>query len=220
MDGWGIDVIIGGSQKAVMIPPGLAYCAVSDRAWQRMESSKNPRYYFDLRKERKNAAKGESSFTPAIALIAALGAALKYLADSAGGDMAAGRDALIANAQLAADMTRAAAQAMGLKLFAQAPHSAALTAIVAPAGLDSSVIVKAFRERFGAVIANGQGDMKGKMFRIAHIGYYDYLDTIGIIAGLEQIMASVAPGKTSFGKAVAAAQEVYANATAPVAVTA
>jgi aspartate aminotransferase-like enzyme len=220
VDGWGIDVIIGGSQKAVMIPPGLAYCAVSDRAWQRMESSKNPRYYFDLRKERKNAAKGESSFTPAIALIAALGAALKFLADSAGGDMAAGRDALIANAQLAADMTRAAAQAMGLKLFAQAPHSAALTAIVAPAGLDSSVIVKAFRERFGAVIANGQGDMKGKMFRIAHIGYYDYLDTIGIIAGLEQIMASVAPEKTSFGKAVAAAQEVYANATAPVAVTA
>jgi aspartate aminotransferase-like enzyme len=82
------------------------------------------------------------------------------------------------------------------------------------------VIVKAFRERFGAVIANGQGDMKGKMFRIAHIGYYDYLDTIGIIAGLEQIMASVAPGNASFGKGVAAAQEVYANATAPVAVTA
>ena len=82
------------------------------------------------------------------------------------------------------------------------------------------MIVKAFRERFGAVIANGQGDMKGKMFRIAHIGYYDYLDTIGIIAGLEQIMASVAPGSASFGKAVAAAQEVYANATVPVAVTA
>ncbi len=220
VDGWGIDVIIGGSQKAVMIPPGLAYCAVSDRAWQRMETTKNPRYYFDLRKERKNAAKGESSFTPAIALIAALGAALKYIAEAGGGDMAAGRDALIGNAQLAADMTRAAADAMGLKLFPQAPQSAALTAIVPPAGLDSSAIVKAFRDRFGAVIANGQGDMKGKMFRIAHIGYYDYLDTIGIIAGLEQIMASLAPGKTSFGKAVAAAQEVYANAAAPVAVTA
>ena len=141
-----------------MIPPGLAYCAVSERAWQRMESTKNPRYYFDLRKERKNAAKGESSFTPAIALIAALGAALNYLREAGGGDMAAGRDALIANAELAAEMTRAAAGALGLGLFAQAPASAALTAIVPPAGLDSGVIVKAFRERFNAVIANGQGD--------------------------------------------------------------
>jgi aspartate aminotransferase-like enzyme len=220
VDGWGIDIILGGSQKAVMIPPGLAFCSVSDRAWQRMETTKNPRYYFDLRKERKNAAKGESSFTPAISLIAGLGAALNYLRETGGGNMAAGRDALIANAQLAADMTRAAADAMGLKLFPQAPQSAALTAIMPPAGLDSSVIVKAFRERFGAVIANGQGDMKGKMFRIAHLGYYDYLDTIGIIAGLEQIMASIAPGNASFGKAVAAAQEVYATATAPVAVTA
>jgi aspartate aminotransferase-like enzyme len=79
VDGWGIDVIIGGSQKAVMIPPGLAYCAVSDRAWQRMETSRSPRYYFDLRKERKSAAKGESAYTPAVALIAALGAALDYM---------------------------------------------------------------------------------------------------------------------------------------------
>lgn len=220
VDGWGVDVIIGGSQKAVMIPPGLAYCAVSERAWQRMETTKNPRYYFDLRKERKNAAKGESSFTPAIALIAGLGAALKYLREAGGGDMAAGRDLLISNAELAAEMTRAAAGALGLKLFAQAPASAALTAIVPPAGLDSSVIVKAFRERFNAVIANGQGDMKGSMFRIAHIGYYDYLDTIGIISGLEQVLASVAPGKVRFGAGVAAAQEVYARATSPVAANA
>src|SRR5436190_7141170 len=89
VDGWGIDVIIGGSQKAVMIPPGLAYCAVSERAWQRMETSKNPRYYFDLRKERKAAANGESAYTPAVALIAALGAALDYIAAGAGGDIAA-----------------------------------------------------------------------------------------------------------------------------------
>src|SRR5437868_13736289 len=102
VDGWGIDVIIGGSQKAVMIPPGLAYCAVSDRAWQRMESAKNPRYYFDLRKERKSAAKGESAFTPATALIAGLAASLDYIRAAGGGDLAAGRDALIANAELAA----------------------------------------------------------------------------------------------------------------------
>src|SRR5437660_8763729 len=113
VDGWGIDVIIGGSQKAVMIPPGLAYCAVSDRAWQRMETTKNPRYYFDLRKERKSAAKGESAYTPAVALIAALGAAFDYIRSSGNGDLAAGRDALIHNAEVVAEMTRAAVQAFG-----------------------------------------------------------------------------------------------------------
>ena len=91
MDAWGVDVLIGGSQKAVMIPPGLSYLAVSDRAWELMEISLNPRYYFDLRKERKNAAKGESAYTPAVALIAALGAALDYIAAQADGDLAQGR---------------------------------------------------------------------------------------------------------------------------------
>ncbi|HET9086644.1 MAG TPA: aminotransferase class V-fold PLP-dependent enzyme, partial [Acidobacteriaceae bacterium] len=87
MDGWGVDVLIGGSQKAVMIPPGLAYLAVSERAWKRMETTKNPRYYFDLRKERKVAAKGESAYTPGVALIAGLGAALDYIAAQADGDL-------------------------------------------------------------------------------------------------------------------------------------
>src|SRR5437660_1484989 len=117
VDAWGIDVIIGGSQKVVMIPPGLAYCAVSDRAWQRMEAAKNPRYYFDLRKERKNGAKGESSYTPSTALVAALSTALDYVQEQGRGDLAAGRDLLIRNAETAAAMTRAAAQALGLKLF-------------------------------------------------------------------------------------------------------
>src|SRR2546421_7055868 len=102
VDGWGIDVIIGGSQKAVMIPPGLAYCAVSDRAWQRMETTKNPRYYFDLRKERKSAAKGESAYTPAVALIAGLGAALDYIAANANGNLGEGTKQLIANAETCA----------------------------------------------------------------------------------------------------------------------
>src|SRR5256886_5849795 len=117
VDGWGIDMLIGGSQKAVMIPPGLAYVSVSERAWQAMESAKSPRYYFDLRKERKSAAKGESAFTPATSLIAAFGAALDYIASQAGGDLARGREALIANAEMAAAMTRAAATALGLELF-------------------------------------------------------------------------------------------------------
>jgi aspartate aminotransferase-like enzyme len=145
VDGWGIDVIIGGSQKALMIPPGLAYCAVSERAWKRMETAKSPRYYFDFRKERKAAAKGESAYTPATSLFAALGAALDFIRQMGNGDLAAGRKALVDNAELAAEMTRAGVKALGLKLFSSAP-GAALTAVNAPAGLDSSKMVKEFRE--------------------------------------------------------------------------
>src|SRR5574341_1088655 len=186
-DAWGVDVMIGGSQKAVMIPPGLAYCSVSERAWQRMESATSPRYYFDLRRERKAAAKGESSFTPATSLVAALGAALDYIRAAGEGDLAAGRDALILNAELAAAMTRATAEALGLTLFARSSPAAALTAILPPAGVESGVIVKAFRESFGAVVANGQGETKGRLFRLAHLGYYDYLDTFAILGALEQV---------------------------------
>jgi aspartate aminotransferase-like enzyme len=212
VDGWGIDVIIGGSQKAVMIPPGLAYLSLSDRAWKAAETSKNPRYYFDLRKERKNAQKGESSYTPAVALIAALGAALDYIAAQAGGDLAAGRDALIDNAETCAAMTRAAVQALGLELYGPGHYSAAATAILPPAGVDSGVIVKELKSRFAAIVTNGQGEMKGKIFRIAHIGLFDYMDTIAIIGALEQVAASKLnlPG-FAFGHALAAAQRVYAE---------
>jgi aspartate aminotransferase-like enzyme len=210
VDGWGIDVIIGGSQKALMIPPGLAYCAVGERAWKRMETAKNPRYYFDFRKERKAAAKGESSYTPATSLFAALGAALDFIRQMGEGDLVAGRKALIDNAELAAEMTRAGAKALGLKLFTSA-SGAALTAIDPPAGVDSSAIVKAFRESFSAVVANGQGEMKGKLFRIAHIGYYDYLDTVGILAALEHVLSSVTGKSVQYGTSVRAAQEVFAR---------
>src|SRR6266704_3055410 len=209
VDGGGIDVIIGGSQKAVMIPPGLAYCGVSDRAWQRMETAKNPRYYFDLRKERKNGAKGESSYTPATALVAALATALDYIREQGGGDLAAGRKLLVDNAETAAAMTRAAAKALGLKLFSTSP-GAALTAVASPEGVDSSDIVKAFRNRFGAVIANGQGEMKGQLFRIAHLGFYDYLDTISIIGALEHVLAGMGRA-VELGAGLRAAQQVYAE---------
>ncbi len=214
VDGWGIDIIIGGSQKALMIPPGLAYLAVSERAWQRMEEPHAPAYYFDLRKERKSAAKGESAYTPAIALVAAMSATLDFIAQGGGGDLASGRDALIRNAQVAAAMTRAAAQALGLKLYANSPCDA-LTAIIPPHNLDSGIMVKDFRERFDAVVANGQGEMKGKLFRIAHLGYYDYLDTIGIIGALEHVLAkAVRPAHIEFGTGLRAAQAVYAQAVA------
>ena len=213
VDGWGIDVIIGGSQKALMIPPGLAYCAVSERAWKRMETAKSPRYYFDFRRERKAAAKGESAYTPATSLFAALGAALDFIRQMGDGDLVAGRKALINNAELAAEMTRAGAQALGLKLFAPSAPAAALTAIQSPSGVDSGAIVKQFRESFAAVVANGQSEMKGQLFRIAHLGYYDYLDTVGILAALEHVLASVTGQPVEYGAAVRAAQEVYAKAT-------
>jgi len=210
VDGWGIDVIIGGSQKALMIPPGLAYCAVSEAAWQRMESTKSPRYYFDFRRERKAVAKGESAYTPATSLFAALGAALDFIRQMGDGDLVAGRRALIESAELAAAMTRAGAQALGLKLFSPSCPAAALTAIASPPGIDSGAIVKEFREGFDAVVANGQGEMKGKLFRIAHLGYYDYLDTIGILAALEHVVARIGQ-PAEFGVAIRAAQEVYAR---------
>ena len=210
VDGWGVDVIIGGSQKALMMPPGLAYCAVSERAWKHMDKTLSPRYYFDLRKERKSAAKGETAYTPATSLFAALGAALEFVRGMGNGDLAKGREELVNNAELCAEMTRAGAKALGLKLYAASP-AAALTAICAPEGIDSSKIVKEFREAFDAVVANGQGEMKGKLFRVAHIGYYDYLDTIGILGALEHVLAKVTGKSIEYGAAVRAAQEVYAR---------
>jgi aspartate aminotransferase-like enzyme len=221
MDGLGIDVLVGGSQKAVMIPPGLSYLAVSQRAWERMEATYNPRYYFDLRKERKNARNGESAYTPAVALIAALGAAFNYIAGQAAtaekpeGDLVEGRKKLIENAETIAAMTRAAVQALGMKLFAPDVPSAAATAVVTPEGVDSGVVVKELKSRFASIIANGQGEMKGKIFRIAHLGYFDYMDTIALIGALEQVIAKSFPTPDfAFGKGLIAAQKVYAERSA------
>ena len=213
VDGWGIDVLIGGSQKAVMIPPGLAYLSVSEKAWAAMEKSKNPRYYFDLRKERKNAAKGESAYTPAVALIAGLGAALDYIAGQAGGDLEKGRIALVHNAQVNAAATRAGLVALGFTLFAPTAPAAAATAVAVPEGLNSGDVVKALKSRFSLVIANGQGEMQGKIFRVAHLGFFDYLDTVALLGAMEHIAKDTLGLPVVYGQAVAAAQEVFANAS-------
>jgi aspartate aminotransferase-like enzyme len=212
VDGWGIDILIGGSQKAVMIPPGLAYLSVSEKAWAAMESSSNPRYYFDLRKERKNQGKGETAFTPAVALVAGLGAALDYIAGQAGGDLEKGRIALVDNARTNAAATRAGLVALGFTLFAPTSPSAAATAVVVPEGMDSSDVVKALKTRFALVIANGQGTMKGKIFRVAHLGFFDYLDTVALLGAMEHIAKDTLKLPVEYGQAVAAAQKVYAEA--------
>lgn len=212
VDGWGIDVLIGGSQKAVMIPPGLAYLSVSERAWTAMEKAKNPRYYFDLRKERKNAAKGESAYTPAVALIAGLGAALDYIAGQAGGDLEKGRIALVDNAQVNAAATRAGLVALGFTLFAPTAPAAAATAVAVPDGMNSSDVVKALKSRFATVVANGQGEMQGKIFRVAHLGFFDYLDTVALLGAMEHIAKNTLGLPVEYGLGVAAAQKVYAEA--------
>jgi aspartate aminotransferase-like enzyme len=212
VDAWGIDVLIGGSQKAVMIPPGLSYLSVSEKAWAAMEQSKNPRYYFDLRKERKNAVKGESAYTPAVALVAGLGAALDYIAGQAGGDLEKGRIALVDNAQVNAAATRAGLVALGFTLFAPTAPAAAATAVAVPEGMNSGDVVKALKTRFALVTANGQGEMQGKIFRVAHLGFFDYLDTVALLGAMEHIAKDTLGLPVEYGQAVAAAQKVYASA--------
>jgi aspartate aminotransferase-like enzyme len=211
VDSWGVDVLIGGSQKAVMIPPGLAYLSVSDKAWAAMETSRNPRYYFDLRKERKNAVKGESAYTPAVALVAGLGAALDYIAGQAGGDLEKGRIALVNNAEVNAAATRAGLTALGFTLFAPTAPAAAATAVAVPEGLNSGEVVKALKAQFALVTANGQGEMQGKIFRIAHLGFFDYLDTVALLGAMEHIAKDTLKLPVTYGQAVAAAQKVYAE---------
>lgn len=206
IDGWGLDVVVGGSQKAFMIPPGLAFVAIGPKAWALGESAKAPHYYFDLKKEKKNAAGGESSWTPNTSLLLALAEALKYIKQL-------GMNNLIANAQLLARATRTAAKELGLEVFSSSPGSS-VTAIKAPSGMDSGVIVKEFRNRFNAIIANGQGSMKGQIFRVAHLGFFDFHDLFAVIAELELIL-SANGFSVKFGTGVAAVQNVYAEAALP-----
>src|SRR4029077_11716592 len=167
------------------------------------ETATLPHYYFDFKKEKKSGDNGESSWTPSTAIILALGAALAYVKQL-------GMANLFENAQWLSRAPRAAAKELGLELFAAKSPGASVTAVKSPRGLDSGIIVKEFRNRFGSVIANGQGSMKGQIFRIAHLGYFDFADLFGVIAGLEIILAAqVLPVK--FGSGVAAVQNVYAD---------
>jgi aspartate aminotransferase-like enzyme len=202
--GWGLDVAIGGSQKAFMIPPGLAFMSVSPKAWKLAETATLPHYYFNLKKEKKSGDAGESSWTPSTSLILALAEALRYIKQI-------GMPHLIENAQLLARATRAAVQALGLELWAPGSPGSSVTAVKAPAGMDSGVIVKEFRTRFGAIIANGQGTMKGQIFRVAHLGYFDFADLFGMVAGLE-IILNANGHAVQYGTGVAAVEEIFAHA--------
>ncbi len=205
IDEWGLDVVIGGSQKALMVPPGLAYCAVSEKALRRTWRASNPRFYFNLRQHIEAGPKGDSPWTPASSLILGLAQVLDYVRE-------VGRDRLVENAQLLAKATRASARALGLELFARnSVPAGAVTAIRSPEGIDSGEIVRGFKDRFESVIANGQGSMKGQIFRFAHLGYFDFHDLFATIAELEVIL-HVLGRNVTFGAGVKSVQDVYLEA--------
>jgi aspartate aminotransferase-like enzyme len=203
---WGVDVVVVGSQKALALPPGLAFLALSARAWERVDRAAAPRFYFDLRRERKAQNSGESAFTPAIALVVALQAALAAL------EAMGGVDALIANAATLAAATRAAAGALSLPLLAPRAHGDALTALLPPTGLEAGPLVKALKSEFGSTVAGGQGALKGKIFRVAHLGYYDATDIFGFLATLEVVLRRQGH-RFELGAGLAAAEAEYLKRT-------
>lgn len=199
---WGLDVVIVGSQKALALPPGLSFLSLGERARARIEEARTPRFYFDLRRERQSQGGGEPAFTPAITHVVALEAALAWL------EGVGGVDALVSNAGTLAAMMRAAAQALGLPLVAAEHHGDALTALYPPAGLEAPAIVKALRTEFGSTVAGGQARLSGKIFRVAHLGYYDATDMLGLIGSLEIVLARLGHDAQP-GCGVAAAQRAY-----------
>jgi aspartate aminotransferase-like enzyme len=201
-DAWGVDVVVVGSQKALALPPGLAFLSVGARAWERIESAATPRFYFDLRRERKAQASGEAAFTPAISLVVGLKAALDFV------DGLGGVDALVGNAGLLAEATRAAAAALRMPLVAPRHHGDALTALFPPEGIDCAAIVKGLKSEFGSTVAGGQGTLKSRILRIAHLGYYDATDIFGLLATLEIVLSRLGH-RFDPGAGVAAAQAAY-----------
>jgi len=197
MDEWGIDVMIGGSQKGVMLPPGLAFVGISEKAWKFAETSKSPKFYFNFTAERKKLKDNQTNFTSPVTLIIGLNECIKIL-QKEGLENAFARHAKLAHA------TREAVKALGLEMFSKESPSNSVTAINAPKGFDGQEIYKNLRVKYGITAAGGQGQAKGKIFRIAHLGYADTFDVITAIAGVEMTLKGMGhPLKLGTGVAVA-----------------
>jgi serine---pyruvate transaminase len=203
MDEWKLDVVICGSQKALMLPPGLAFAALSDKAWQFVEKSTLPKFYFDFRKELKNLTKNQSAYTPAISLVVGLAESLKMIRQE-------GLENIIARHARLARATRAAMTALGLKLYAPQACSDAVTAVVAPPGIDGQKVVKLLREKHNLTIAGGQDQAKGKIFRLAHMGYIDQADILQGIAAVELTLKELGYD-FELGKGVRGAMEILSE---------
>ena len=204
MDEWGIDAIITGSQKALQLPPGLALVALSEKAWKFADQSKCPHFYFDLKKERKNLADKTSAYTPAVSLVIGLRAVLKSFKEE-------GMENVHKRHNRLARATRAATQALGLKMVAPDAPADSLTGVFLPDGIDGGKFVKSLRDDFGVTMAGGQDQWKGKVVRIAHLGYVDTFDTIVAIAAIEMALKKFGHA-VPMGKGVAAAQEILLEA--------
>jgi aspartate aminotransferase-like enzyme len=204
MDQWGIDVLVSGSQKALMLPPGLAFIALSAKAWGFAEKSNLPKFYFNLKEELAVAQKNQSQFTPAISLVVGLREALKMLKEE-------GLENVFKRHEMLARAIREAVKALGLELLAPTAPSNALTAIKAPEGVDGKKLKKNFEDQFGLIIAGGQSQLKGKIIRIAHIGYFQSLDIIQAVSTLELVLKGLGyPVK--LGAGVKAAEEILSAA--------
>ncbi len=198
-DKWGLDVVIGGSQKSLMLPPGLSFCWFSERAWRRAEKSDLPKFYFNALAERDALKKNTTAWTPAINLIKALNVALKMMKNY-------GWEKLYRKNEILREMVHAGVKALGLKLFSESP-SISVTAIETPEGLDGARIVSEMKDKHHVTIAGGQGDMKGKIFRVGTLGYIDTSDILVFFGALETTLKNQGyPVKTGAG--LTAAQEI------------
>lgn len=203
MDEWGVDAFVTGSQKALMLPPGLALAAVNDRAWQRIDSGKMPVFYNDLKAYRKSLETFDAPYTPALTLVRGLNFVLKQI-------KARGLENIWAETAVLARATRAAVEAMGLKVYAADPVDS-VTAAVVPAGVDEAALRKTIRANFGFQIAGGQGELQGKIVRFSHMGYVDMFDTLGVISALEMVLSGQGY-QFPLGAGVSAAHRVFAEA--------
>jgi aspartate aminotransferase-like enzyme len=198
---WGLDIVVSGSQKALMLPPGLAFCCVAtDKAWEMIKSSTLPKYYLDLQKEHKNIQKNTSAYTPAVSLVIGLRETLNRIQNE-------GLENVFARHDKLARATRSAMQAIGLELFAKESPSNALTAVKVPEGIDGAAIPKILREEYGITIAGGQSQLKGKIFRIAHLGYASEWDVVVAVAAVEMVLKRLGYD-VELGAGVRAAQQI------------
>ena len=201
VDKWGLDLVVSGSQKAFMLPPGLAFVTLSDKALSFVEKSDIPKYYFNFKTELKKLVKdNQTNFTPAVSLIVGLRESLNMIKED-------GLETVFKRHARLADATRAAAKALGLELYAPDSPSNAVTAIKAPAGIDGQKIVKILRDKHNITIAGGQSEAKGKIFRISHMGYLDAYDIIMVVSALEMTLKELGVS-IEMGKGVKAAAEI------------
>ena len=204
-DAWGIDVCVGGSQKALSATPGLSFVSVSGRAWRAAETAKNPRFYFDWRRYKDALEQdGDSPFTPALSLMLGMKAALDLYFEE-------GQEAVLERHRLLSDAVKEGCRALGLDIAAEHPERAwAVTQVAAPEGIDGTELVAKVRRDHGIILAPGQGPLKGKVFRIGHLGQYDKLDILRGLAAIEMTLGGMGyPVKP--GAAVAAAEAVFAK---------